>query len=283
LEAGFLSFPTAELKYFWTRITCTVCEDVGAGDPELMDFVLACSQAFTSSVGSETLHKVWSFLTAEMCKAQKSRLFCQLSCIEDRWLRDRVVLDAGTTTPWEDEVIVTEWELLDKDHEVWKQPHAAFSLKNNWRGQNMLKFRSYPIALNPVPRPGVVPPHETICDLPSFAHDQHTRTGKQAITRMSATACIGEFFRSHPTRSKVEPIGWAMFLQEGALIQNGLEDERLSRLENKFLAKGYGWSLEVWMEFQQIIKKAMFEEALVNTIRKCVVLPMGYCEWASNL
>jgi len=62
---------------------------------------------------------------------------------------------------------------------------------------------------------------------------------KQVITRMSATACISAFFLAHPTRSKVEPIGWAMFLQEGALVQNGLEDERLSRLENKFLAKGY--------------------------------------------
>ncbi len=81
LAGGFLSFPTTELKYFWTRITCIVCEDVGAGDPELMDFVLACSQAFTPSVGRQVLHRVWSFLTIEMCNTQKSRIYCQLSLL----------------------------------------------------------------------------------------------------------------------------------------------------------------------------------------------------------
>jgi replication-associated recombination protein RarA len=66
LVTGFFSFPKKERAYFWKRICTTATEDVGFGDVELMNFVIACSQCFPPSSQSYVLKQVWSFLTEKM-------------------------------------------------------------------------------------------------------------------------------------------------------------------------------------------------------------------------
>jgi hypothetical protein len=86
---------------------------------------------------------------------------------------------------------------------------------------------------------------------------------------------VAEFFQAHHTSRKAESVGWAVFLQEGALVRDGLVDDRLSLLEQKYLASRFGWTLLAWQSFQQLIAE-LLRDGTVNRFRKAV---FGGLEW----
>jgi hypothetical protein len=72
LATGFVSLGSKEWAFCWRRICSTATEDVGYGDPELMNFVIACSTVYRVANGADVLRTVWLFLTRLMCEAQMS-------------------------------------------------------------------------------------------------------------------------------------------------------------------------------------------------------------------
>jgi hypothetical protein len=269
----------AEHRYFWTRVTTTACEDVGYGDPELMRFVTACSQLYSPSVGREKLARVWGFLTHEMCTTRRSRIFCQLSLLEDFLITERLTVDG--LTEWELNVLAVIRALKNRDNAFWSaDPETAWLIKNNWRGQNMLKFMKYAphggILLQVMPSEMTAPPWETLVGLPDFCYDMHTRVGKRTIVRLSSLPIVKNFYVQHPTPKRPDPIGWALFLLEGALVPGGLADVRLSALEHKFLARKFNWSMQTWVEFQTLMHRLLFDDKAVNDLRREVLAEAQY-------
>src|SRR4051812_40010649 len=51
LVGELLSLGPTEWAYCWRRICVTAAEDVGFGDPDLMNFVIACSTLFRPATG----------------------------------------------------------------------------------------------------------------------------------------------------------------------------------------------------------------------------------------
>jgi hypothetical protein len=263
-----------DTRYFWTRVSTTACEDVGYGDPELMRFVIACSILWPPASGSEWTRTVWSFLTAAMCDAQRSRIHCQLSLLEDWTVRERI--SPRDVTEWEHMVLTTIRQLSDKEHAFWGDARGAWSQKNNWRGQNMLKFADYPLPLSVTAAPQDPPPHHVLCGLPGFTYDMHTRVGNRARVRLCAEPEIGEFLRRHPTPKRTAPIGWALFLLEGGIVADGLGDARLSHLEEKCLAATLAWDLAAWLSFKGLMN-GLLRDGRVNAARRHVLSETYEC------
>jgi hypothetical protein len=270
LAGTVLPWGPEQRRYFWTRLTTTACEDVGYGDPELTRFVIACATVFPPSAGEPLTKHVWSFLTACMCEARRSRIHCQLSLLEDWTERERVPTPTGLTH-WDRSLLGEIHRLSNKSEPFWSGTRFnAWHQKNNWRGQNMLKFAVYPCAVEAVPDHKKMPPSEVLCRLPDFCYDMHTRVGKQAYRQLRRLPAVQEFFQAHHTSRKAESVGWAVFLQEGALVRDGLVDDRLLLLEQKYIASRFGWTLLAWESFQQLIAGLLLDGS-VNRFRKSIL------------
>jgi hypothetical protein len=93
-----------------------------------MNFVIVCSTLFRPGVGPDALRKVWQFLTQAMRKTQKSRIYCQLTLIEDAVKRGELATDLNA---WERSIIdkvETRRALAD---EAPCTPKGKWALKNN--------------------------------------------------------------------------------------------------------------------------------------------------------
>jgi hypothetical protein len=271
LLGGFQSIirsQPAEKSYFWKRICTTACEDVGYGDPELMNFVLACSMIFTpSKVTDEQLLKIWSFLSKEMCRIQRSRIYCQLSIIEELLRRGE---QPATLDGWES-VLITK--ILTPVRDTLRQKWAE---KNNWRGEGMVKFQH--LAFDVQPAEDELKPFETIGGLPDFTYDMHTRVGTRVLRFLSEHPPFRQFLEKH--RSKLgsgKTLGWSLFFCEGGSIQNRLYDPRFDLLEAKFIAHQFGWHLREWRRLVKLMEEAV-SDGTVNNLRKNIVACMPYSE-----
>lgn len=262
-------------RYFWTRITTTACEDVGYGDPELMRFVIACASVFPPSVGERLTRHAWTFLTSRMCDTKRSRIYCQLSLLEDWSIRERVP-PPGSLTAWDEAVLNDIRQRSNRGHSVWiETAFHAWHQKKNWRGQNMLKFAVYACPLEPVSLQQEFPPSEVLCGLPDFCYDMHTRVGRRTCRRVCESTALKQFFQAHSTSDKTEAVGWALFLLEGGLVRDGLADQRLSLLEQRYLATRCGWTFATWLSFRQLIGD-MLRDGTVNGVRKQVLSEQDY-------
>jgi hypothetical protein len=271
LISELLSLGRPEWAYCWRRICVTAAEDVGFGDPDLMNFVIVCSTLFRPGAGPDVLRKVWESLTQEMCRTQKSRIYCQLSIIEEAVERGEI---ANTLSDWERAVIQelrTRRVLTDGGQCTAKEKWA---IKNNWRGDGMLKFQATidtPFEVRAT-QPDLS--YNILCGLPDFCYDKHTRLGRAVCSRLATTGAIQEFLRKNaPKGGKSAAVGWALFFVEGSRIDGGLEDDRLSLLEAKAMAGQLGWTVEAWKELVQLVSEAV-SDGTVNEIRKTILL--GY-------
>ena len=269
LVGGFMSFEDKELSYFWRRVCTTACEDVGFGDIELMNFVIACSALITPKVGRIALFRVWSFLTEKMCLAQKSRIYCQLSIIEGMIKEEKIPKNLDD---WEKGVLTCRGTSSQCSHkEYWAE-------KNNWRGEGMLKFQNRNLSLSPHQAKQKVwhpKEHKSLAGFPDFCYDMHTRVGKGLCIRMSGYPIFKEYFLKHPVTDKAMAIGWALFLAEGGLIESGLIDSKVSKLEMKFVALKMGWSVSVWIGFFLLMVDALAKED-VNRFRTRILSEKRY-------
>jgi hypothetical protein len=241
-----------------------------------MRFVLACAVLFPPSVGDQLTRQVWSFVTARMCEAQRSRILCQLSLLEDWTERERVPTPPLLTS-WDEALLCEIHKLSRKTHPLWTtSAFHAWHQRTNWRGQNLLKFAVYPIPLDAELVADEPPAFEVLFRLPDFAYDRHTRVGKRTCRRICGIAAVAQFFREHPTQHMTETIGWALFLLEGGVVQNGLVDHRLSLLEQRFLASRWGWTLDTWDTFQTLMS-GLLRDGVINQIRTEVLRGQSYC------
>jgi hypothetical protein len=262
LLGGFQSIFRSQPKeksYFWKRICTTAYEDIGYGDPELMNFVLACSTVFTpSKVTDQQLLKIWSFLTKQMCRMQKSRIYCQLSIVEE-------MLRRGETPAGLD-----DWEsalTLKILAPVLDTPKQRWAEKNNWRGEGMVHFQHLIFTVK-ASKDGMKA-FETLDGLPDFTYDTHTRRGKKALVYLSRYAPFNQYF--------AEALGWALFFAEGGKIPNGLHEPKLDLLEAKFVAEQLGLRLQDWTQLVKDMEEAV-ANGLVNNLRNQVLSAMPHCE-----
>lgn len=244
------------------------CEDVGYGDPELMNFVLACSAIFTpSKVTDQQLLKMWSFLAKQMCRTQKSRIFCQLSIIEEMLRRGE---KPATLDDWESALITKiATPALNTAKEKWAE-------KNNWRGEGMMHFQH--LAFDVQTAEDELKPFETIGGLPDFSLDMHTRIGTRVLRFLSEHYPFRQFLEAH--RSKLgsgKTLGWALFFAEGGKIANRLYDPRLEIMEAKFIAHQFGWQPREWRRLVKLMEEAVVD-GTVNGLRKNILACMPYGE-----
>jgi hypothetical protein len=257
-----------ERAYFWKRICTTACEDIGYGDPELMNFVLACSTLFTpSKVTDQQLLKIWSFLTEQMCETQKSRIYCQLSIAEG-------LLRQGTI-PEE----LDSWEaslIAQISARAMETPRQKWAEKNNWRGEGMVHFQH--LAFATLFSEEELSPFEIVCDLPDFTFDVHTRVGTRVLRYLSEHSPFRQFLEEHPSKlGDSKTLGWSLFFAEGGRIEHRLYDPRLDLLESKFIACQFGWQTREWWQLVKFMEEAV-SSGKVNNLRKNILRCMPYSE-----
>lgn len=266
MVSAMCSIP-AELGYFWKRVTCVAAEDVGPGDVHTMNFVIQASRAYTPKKDPEQQYRVLCFLTEMMCETTRSHDYCRMVVIEH--MHKNGVKPKNLT---EDESALLAHFLAAPD-EI-----GGWALKNNWRGEGMLKFQlasglqliAEPWPEEPWPEPAIVK------GLPSYAYDMHTRAGKQMLAMLSGFKIVKDFLLTHPTiRQKIEILGDAVFYEEGILIANEVRDPVLKSLELRYAAAEAGWSVDTWMEFRGIIRPLLASGA-IDKLREKVALQQEY-------
>ena len=268
LVSEFLSLGRMEWAYCWRRICVTAAEDVGFADPELMNFVIACSTLFRPSAGPEALRNVWEFLTKEMCRAQRSRVYCQLALVSDGIKRGDL---SGVMSSWE-QAIIEELKarpsVTDGDQCTAK---TKWALKNDWRADGMLKFQATIQTAFEVHATGPDVAYQLLSGLPDFSYDKHTRSGKAVCARLARYGAIRKFLNEHPPRGiRNAAVAWGLFFAEGCRIAGGLEDARLTVLEAKAMAGLLGWEMDTWRELVHLVNGAV-SLGIVNQIRKAVL------------
>jgi hypothetical protein len=257
-----------EKAYFWKRICTTACEDVGYGDPEFMNFVLVCSAIYTpSKVENQQLLKIWSFLTEQMCRTKKSRIYCQLSIMEEM-LRMGIIPER-----------LDEWEtaLIAKiTAPVIDTPRQQWAEKNNWRGEGMVHFQHFTFAV--VASDEKTKPFETMGGLPDFAYDMHTRVGLRALSLLSGHSPFKKFIEKHPSNlGKNKTLGWSLFFAEGGKIENRIYDPKLDFLEAKVIATQFGWQIREWRQLVKYMEEAV-ANGKVHSLRSHILASMPYSQ-----
>jgi hypothetical protein len=263
LVGGWLtSFDRKESRYFWRRVCTTAAEDIGYADPELMNFVVACSTLY-SSMKTELpqMYQVWCFLTEQMCGGPKSRIYCQLSIIEN-------LIKQGLAVP----DLTEDQEKMVKDVAIptWNQQTEKYvwSLKNNWRGEGMLKYQQWQLQTIPSDDAAFLTEPVTLKGLPDFAYDMHTRVGKVVVIRLTGRKPFKDWLVEHQITGdkKQKAIGYALFFMEGGLIPGGLEYGPLSALEQKYVAADWGAPVDDWKDLQNSLLDAL-QTGQVNDLR----------------
>jgi hypothetical protein len=290
LVTGFLSFDSSDWRYFWRRICTTACEDVGYADPELMNFVIACSMTCTAkTLAPEDLLRVWLFVTTRMCDTTRSRIYCQLSLIEE--FTKKGLTPCDLLEDWEKDIATALTAAP-----ISSDPKTLWAFKNNWRGEAMLKFQTYDLNLRPIASEEPERSYEMLFGLPDFTYDMHTRIGRTACIWMCGS--FKRFFNEHPVcrgENNDKALGWALFYVEGGYIKGGLSDPRLSEVEMKFVASKFGWHVEVWRALLEMVREYIYERRKLNQIRMTILQHQGYfdeeqencclnangCEWTA--
>lgn len=253
-------------RYFWRRLCTTAAEDVGFGDPELMNFAVACSMAFGSHrTSDERLRNVWTFLTQQMCGATRSRIYCQLSIIEGHVRRGRKL--TGMTDCQQALVHI----LAEPDYGSAKQ---RWSDRNNWRAEGMLHFQQ--CAFSDVASAQDIgadfQPGETLMNgLPSFAYDWHTRVGRNVCARVAASEPFSGWFGANPTATNsAEVVGWALFFVEGGLLRNAVTSPQVNALEQRYVAASFEYEVATWIELLHLLNREL-RAGSVDSYRQAVL------------
>jgi hypothetical protein len=263
LVSAMCSLP-AELPYFWKRVCTTATEDVGAGDKDVMNFVVTCSMIYLPKKAADYQYKILCFLTEMMCETTRSRAYCSMSIIEG-------MLKAGVKPAMDQQ----EKDLCNAIMGV--QEKEGWAKKNNWRGETMLIFQladyELKLANNFWKRPAPL----MLKGLPNYAYDMHTRSGKMALGGVAAKyAPVVEFFAACPTlQNKAEVVGWAILFEEGLKIDEEELDIPLAYLEQKFIAAKFGWKFDKWMDFREIVRVAL-EKGEIDSFREWALSKQEY-------
>lgn len=265
LVSAMCSLPT-ELAYFWKRVCTTATEDVGPADNAVMNFVICASKVYTPKKAADFQYKVLCFLTEMMCETDRSRVYCSESII-DSLLSSAVM--PNNLKPAEKELLAHIQECGDV---------TDWAVKNNWRGEGMLKYQMLAGTTNQslMPRFWKRPEPLLLKGLPSYSYDMHTRVGKSVLVRMTGFKVIKEFFEQNPSiKPRAEALGWALFFEEGGKIDGEMDNIVVSVLEQKFVAAKFGWTFDNWMLLRDLIK-TLLDDGAIDKLREKVLSEQGY-------
>lgn len=261
---GALSTMPSEWPYFMRRLTVIAAEEVGPANRSLVQFVIACSAAYTPSKAGYQIYDLYCYLVKKLCEEPyRSRVWCSMEVI-------RTILSKPVV------VNLTEW---DKEHrkdvytshcqlEKENGPHAEWVKRHAWRTDGLLKFVMLGDPEELVPYTTPIPAFKEIAGLPSCAYDMYTRTGRQML-KLLAKELITKVLEN-VTGNKTDAIGEALFFTEGGRIKNELISSRLYTLEQKCMAAQFGLEIEDWYSLKGQVEDAL-KQGRIDELRSKVV------------
>lgn len=255
----------AEFSYWWRRVCTTAAEDIGPANPELVNFVMACATIYTPSKAKHFQYKVLCFLTERMCESPKSRVWCSLSIIEGRIKEGVPFQDIDPDNIGASILALNECKFTDSK--------SQWVLKNNWRGEGMLKFQLITPFL--MEYKGSPLASATLKGLPSYAYDMHTRVGKGACVRLTGYSNIKQFFQDNACTDKLKAVGYAMFYVEGGKIKDEGYNYSVARLEQDVVARGFGLSSGAFTLLQSYIFE-LIQDGSLDKLRTKILAGQSY-------
>lgn len=246
-----------EWAYFHKRVATTFTEDVGPADRELTMFAIAALQCNTPKKLGLANYRLICFLTQLATEAEyRSRMYCSLSVIENK---------LKGLKSWQPEV--SEMKLL----ELIQMPETCqprteqldWAVKNNWRGEGMLKWAPIELGLTTVAEPNDWPEAQIWYGIPSYAYDMHTRAGIVCLAKLNQKLGV-----KHSDAGKL--LGWALFFEEGGRIKNEIRSVELYALEQKVVAKSFGLSLNAWLDVRVLVRQAL-KDGTMHDIRNRIL------------
>lgn len=273
----------SERQYMWRRICTVAAEDVGAGNPDLMAFVLAASSVFTPSTLTPThTRALWVFLTRQMCLAVKSRLYCQFSLLQESQMEYGAKIQTFHSTEFGRQLgKIVSADLKAMPH----SPKDQWLVTANWRAEGMsvgpiwhemLRAKNQDAATL-TQTPWNPPPPSLLSGLPSYAYDKHTQVGKAALTRVCTLPIARKLFNEHPCSEKRDAFGWALFYEEGGRIQNELSSMPMVDLEQRLIADRLNISPESWAAIKAVVSEIV-TSGQMDAVRANVLSKLGYCD-----
>lgn len=209
------------IRYLWRRLCTTAAEDIGLGNPTAVAFTLLCAETFTPSKHAELQKPVVYYLTDMLGTSLKDRSLCSMAVIDAYFWKSS---QEQRTTIWdvlsdEDQALVHAVGTCDEYPS--EDPVIQYMAKQNWRTEEMGKF--YPVCKllqegqieQRIPSLTEAP---LIMGLPSYAYDMHTQVGKKVLAVLTGFKQVKEFFAKYPVSDRVKCLGWALFYNEGGLM-----------------------------------------------------------------
>lgn len=272
-----------ERQYMWRRICTVAAEDVGAGNPDLMAFVLAASSVFTPSTTSPAeTRALWTVLTRLMCMSAKSRLYCQLSLLQE----SQVEYGARIQTFHSTEIGRQVGKIVSSDfRNMDLAPAERWLATANWRAEGMSVGPMWHEMLRAADQDAasltVIPwtplPAVTLKGLPSYAYDKHTQVGKAALSRACSLPLVRKLFNEHPCADKRDALGWAMFYEEGGKIEQELLSTPMADLEQRLVADRFGLPMVSWLAIRGVLSE-LVASGQMDALRTHVLDKRGYCD-----
>ena len=234
----------AEWGYFHKRVATTFTEDVGPADRELVLFAISALKCNTPKKLGAANYRMICYLTEKACALpNRSRIYCSLSVIENKM--------KGLTS-WQPTVEQNKLRQLIYMPEEWASTdrQAAWAVKNNWRGEGMLKWAAGELLIETHQEPDNMPPVQVFYGLPSYAYDMHTRAGIVCLAKLNHRLTI-----QHGEAGKL--LGWALFFEEGGKIKGEIRSQELAALEQVIVAKSFGVSQKMWESTREKVSTAL--------------------------
>lgn len=260
---GAMHSMSTEHKYMARRIGTVVAEDIGAGSPLLTKFVLACFSVFTPTTLDDCETRgLWAELTRMMCNAKKSRLYCTMSITQDFAKSERVYKTHAHNSK------IVEVALMDtRESHLIDEAQARWLTSGNWRAEGMAvgsiwhahlpeEYQSLQLIAQDMTAT------KMMAGLPNYAYDKHTRYGGKAIGDLRYLESSKELFKDIKPLDTRDVLGWAVFFEEGCLLDSAYENLNLQAFEQTMIAEHHGLKLEEWMAVREHARKLVADGSL---------------------
>lgn len=268
---GAMYSMTSEQKYMTRRIGTVVAEDIGAGSPLLTKFVLASFSVYTpTALNDAQTRGLWSELTRLMCEAKKSRLYCTMSITKDFASSERVYKSLAHS-PIAD-VAMMDTKMTDSMPEA----QARWLTSGNWRAEGMAvgsiwhahlpeEYQSLQLIAQEMTAT------KMMAGLPNYAYDKHTRYGGKAIGDLRYLQSTKEMFKTIKPIDTRDVLGWAVFFEEGSLLDEAYENPNLIAFEQEMIAEHHGLEYDEWMEVRKharmLISNGTLDESRAEALK----------------
>jgi hypothetical protein len=267
LIAKVSSLRDIDHAYFWKRLPIIACEDVGAGHEVLALFVIVCSQIFTPVHSRSVLFDVFGFLIDRLCRtSRRSRTACTVVSIEEMLTvhASKIILNLV------DGEALREIKIHARKVDEAETPFRAWQKRNAWRTSGLLKFLDLALPLAHAPVAGEPPPCTQLHELPSYAYDMYTRSGREVLRRLTlggrVSTEISDILNSRTISEPLVAAGEALFFAEGGYVNGEIECADLADLHHRVFAARFGLSVSEWRNLRLAMSRAL-RAGTIDTLR----------------